>query len=66
MMISGLFAVIVLSVLTGMSHMIVILLVRVPHLKSADPAFESCLDQELDLFQEVLGSTPQLCLHIGN
>ena len=34
-----------------------------PDLKSGDPEFKSRTDHQLDLFQEVLGSTPQLRLY---
>ena len=40
--------------------------VRVPDMNSGDPEFKSHYDHQLDLFQEVPGSTPQLRLYIAN
>ena len=40
--------------------------VRALDLKSGDPKFKSCSDHQVDLFQVVLGSTPQLHLNIVN
>ena len=37
--------------------------VRVPHLKSGDPAFKSHSDNQLDLFQIALGSIPAALAH---
>ena len=36
------------------------------NLKSGDPEFRSRSVHQLDLFQVVPGSTPRLCLFIGN
>ena len=35
-------------------------------LKTGDPEFKSCSDHQLDLFQDLFGSTPRLHLYIAN